>query len=72
MCTQHHSGIENEVVDALSRCMNIVITLSIAITGFDHLQESSPFCPDFGLIYKRVVDGPSHYHSDFVLHDGFF
>ena len=44
---RHKSGVENKVVDALSRRVTLLFVMSTKVIGFEKLQEEYESCPDF-------------------------
>ena len=49
------AGIENKVVDALSRITVTLHRMSAHVLGFDRLKNEYSTCPDFGIICVRLV-----------------
>jgi len=47
---KHKAGFENKVVDALSRRVMTLVTMSTEVIGFERLREEYDSCPDFGKI----------------------
>ena len=56
----HRAGIENKVVDALSRLTITLHCMSAHVTGFDRLKDEYSTCPDFGIIYDEINNGNRH------------
>ena len=56
----HRAGIENKVVDALSRLTITLHRMSAHVIGFDRLKDEYSTCPDFGIIYNEISNGNRH------------
>ena len=74
----HCAGIENKVVDTLSRLTitlsQLTVTLhhmSAHVIGFDKLKDEYSACPDFGIIYDEVSNGNHHEYVDFLVENGY-
>jgi len=68
---KHKFGVENKVVDALSRIRCLPHTMRVEVIGFDRLKDTYSCCPDFGPIYLELLAGNRRSNLDFVLHDGY-
>jgi len=68
---KHKAGVENKVVDAPSRRIMILITMSAEVIGFERLREEYHSCPDFEKIYVTLRDGSVREMDDFLLQDGY-
>ena len=62
----HCDGIENKVVDALSRLTITLHRMSAHVIGFGRLKDEYSTCPDFGIIYDEVNNGNRHEYVDFL------
>eukprot|EP00268_Persea_americana_P022295 TRINITY_DN22183_c0_g1_i1.p1 TRINITY_DN22183_c0_g1~~TRINITY_DN22183_c0_g1_i1.p1 ORF type:complete len:107 (+),score=10.63 TRINITY_DN22183_c0_g1_i1:344-664(+) len=51
--------------------MALLHSMSVSVTGFEHLPEAYPTCPDFEEIYKLLSENPSSSIQGFLLKDGF-
>ena len=67
----HRDGIENKVVDALSRLTVTLHRMSAHVIGFDRLKDEYSVCPDFGIIYDDVSNGNCHEYVDFLVENGY-
>ena len=65
------AGIENKVVDALSRLTITIHRMSAHIVWFDRLKDEYCECPDFGIIYDEVSNGNSHEYVDFLVENDY-
>ena len=54
---KHKSGVENKVVDALSRIGCLLHTMRVKVIGFDRLKGKYSSCPNFGPIYSDLLAG---------------
>ena len=61
---------ENKVVDALSRCVMILVAMSAEVTGFERLGEEYKSYPDFGKIC-HVTNSSVQEMDEFILQDGY-
>ena len=68
----HHAGIENKAVDALSRLIVTLHRMSTHVIGFDRLKDEYSACPDFGIIYDKVSNGNLHEYVDFLVENDYF
>ena len=68
---KHKAGVENKVVDALSRRVMTLVTMSTEVIGFERLKEAYNSCPDFGKIYVTLRHGPVREMYGFLLQDGY-
>ena len=62
-------GVENKVVDALSRRIMILVAMSAEVTEFERLKEEYESCSDFGEIYVTLRDGSVREIDNFLLQD---
>jgi hypothetical protein len=53
---KYKSGIENKVVDALSRRVTLLSVMSVEVIGFDRLKEEYESCSEFEEIYLTLKD----------------
>ena len=51
---EHTSGVENKVVDALSRRTCMLKQLNAEVVGFEWIKEEYVSCPDFGEIFGAL------------------
>ena len=68
---KHKAGVENKVTDARSRRMSILIAISNEVTGFERIKNDYESCPDFGEVYRVLIDGLVHEQDDYFLLDGY-
>lgn len=66
---KHCKGIENKVVDALSRVTLFLNTLSVEVVGFKHMIHDYPLCRDFGETYASVHDPSSPSSRGYCVHN---
>ena len=66
---KHKAGVENKVTDALSRQVSILVAISNEVTGFERIKNDYKSCPDFGEVYKPLVDGLVRERDDYFLLD---
>jgi len=52
---KHRAGVDNEVVDALSRKAVTLQSISAKVVRFDQLIHEYPTCRDFGEIYLYLT-----------------
>ena len=67
----HHAGIENKAIDALSRLTVTLHRMSTHVIRFDRLKDEYSACPDFGIIYDEVSNGNCHEYVDFLVENGY-
>ena len=67
---KHKEGVENKVADALSHQASILTATSSEVTGFDRIKNDYDSCPNFGEVYKILVDGLVREHDDYFLLEG--
>ena len=67
----HRSGIENKVVDTLSRLTVTLHRMSAHVIGFDRLKNEYSACLDFGIIYNEVSNGNRQEYLDFLVENGY-
>jgi len=68
---RHKTGIENKVVNALSRRIFILTKMTTVISGFERVRTKYESCPDFHEIYAKLKDEITREVDGFVLHDGY-
>ncbi|KAI9165705.1 hypothetical protein LWI28_019113 [Acer negundo] len=68
---RHCPGVDNKVVDDLSRVLTVVQSLSITVLGLDRIKSEYSTCLDFGIIFREILDGHRRDHVDFVIKDGY-
>ena len=51
---KHTSGVENNVVDALSQRSCVLKQLNAEVVGFERIKEEYVSCPDFGEIFDAL------------------
>ena len=54
---KHTSGVENKVVDALSRRTCVLKQLNAEVVSFERYKEEYMSCPDFGEIFCTLKQG---------------
>ena len=45
---KHRAGVENKVVDALSRRVSLLSVMSVKVIGFERLKDDNESYPYFG------------------------
>ena len=68
---KHKAGIENKVADALSHRASILTATNSEVTDFERIKNDYDSCPDFGEVYRILVDGLVREHDDYFLLDGY-
>ena len=68
---KHKAGVENKVADALSRRVSILTATSSEVTGFERIKNDYDSYPDFGEVYKLLVDGLVREQDEYFLLDGY-
>ncbi|KAI9165825.1 hypothetical protein LWI28_021185 [Acer negundo] len=68
---RHRPGVDNKVADALSHVLTVVQSLSITVPGLDRIKSEYSTCLDFGIIFRKILDGHRRGHVDFVIRDGY-
>lgn len=63
--------VENKPADALSRINSLLQSMSVHVVGFERMKDEYSACPDFGIIYRDVLDGNRHECVDFIIRDGY-
>ena len=66
---KHKAGIQNKIVDALSRCADLLLTLSNKIVGFEMLKELYENNEDFKEIWDKCVTNQPC--DDFHIYEGY-
>ena len=67
----HYAGIENKVVDSLSRLTVTLHRMSAHVIGFGRLKDEYFACFDFDIIYDEVSHGNHHEYVDFLVKNGY-
>ena len=65
---KHKAGITNRVADALSRRINLLVTMKVEVPGLYSFPELLKTDPYFSVGLQRIQSGQK---TDFLLHDGF-
>ena len=68
---KHRAGIENKVVDALSRRVSLLSIMSVKVTGFKQLKDDYESCPDFEEFYTSLSNASRPILDDYTLQDGY-
>jgi len=68
---KHQAGIENKVIDALSRRALLLNNISTEVIRFDRLKDEYTTCLDFSDIVQSLAQGPSGTNSEYTLQDGY-
>ena len=68
---KHKAGTENEVADALSRRISLLVFMSVETTRFERIREEYASCPNFGKNYTLLRDGLARENDDFFLQDDY-
>ena len=65
------AGVENKVVDALSRRVSLLSVMSVKVTGFKRLNDDYESRPNFGELYTSLSNAPRPILDDYTLQDGY-
>jgi len=68
---KHKAGTENRVADALSRKTFLLHTLTVDVNWFHGVKEQYPEDPDFGKIYKQLLNNPRDLEGQYSIFNGF-
>jgi hypothetical protein len=68
---KHKSGIENKVIDALSRRVTLLSVMSVEVTGFDRIKEEYESCLEFEEKYLTLKDENHRVINGYHLQDGY-
>ena len=60
---KHKAGIKNQVADALSRKVGLLLAVSVEVVGFEKLKEDYENCSEFSAIIASLGKGPSREYS---------
>ncbi|XP_022843218.1 uncharacterized protein LOC111366752 [Olea europaea var. sylvestris] len=66
---KHKKGVENQVVDALSRRVSLLSIMSVKVIGFERLKEDYESCPNFKDIFLDLQGGQSDTTDGFRLEE---
>ncbi|KAI9176878.1 hypothetical protein LWI28_008170 [Acer negundo] len=69
--SRHCPRVDNKVVDALSRVLTVVHSLSSIIPGLDRIKSEYSTYPDFSIIFQEISDGHRRDHVEFVIMNGY-
>jgi len=65
------SEVENEIADALSCRVCLIIQLNIEAVSFERIKEEYESCLDFGEILVVLKEGVTPEIDDFLLQDDY-
>jgi hypothetical protein len=68
---KHKAGTENRVADALSRKAFLLHTVTVDVNWFHGVKEQYPEDPDFGKIYKQLLNNPQDLEGQYSIFNGF-
>ena len=63
--------MENKPADVLSRKVNLIHSMIVEVTGFEHLRDDYPSCPGFGDLFASLLDNHLRSIGRFTLKDGY-
>ena len=66
---KHRAGVDNKVVDALSRVITVLHFVLNFVASFEHLKDEYRQCKDFGIIYKESLGNSSPTKGDFLIRE---
>ena len=49
---KHHFGVDNEVVDAPSHVITVLLSMKNSIVSFEGFKDEYSQCPNFGIIIR--------------------
>lgn len=67
---KHKARTKNKAVDALSRVVYLITTMSVKVVGLEKIKEYRT-CKDFSTIYTDLLAGQQVDYPNFSLQDGY-
>jgi hypothetical protein len=64
-------GVENQAVDALSRCSSLLSVMNVKVIGFERLKDEYDSCLDFKDIFLDLQSWQSDTTNGFSLEAGY-